>query len=139
MSGRLRHWLLVATTYFFGVVLAGISYGVSRGADCELFLFFRLFSLCAILYAALMILAFRPLATLHSIGNFFFYAALCWLAANYDSHLEEMAKMLPFLIFCGVAAMIAFGTLALFGVRLFLRLSSQRKAPEAGATAPGQK
>jgi hypothetical protein len=118
MSGKLRHGLLVAATYLFGLVLAGAAYKTSRGSDGDYDLLRNLFAPCGLVYAALMLLTFKSRGTYHSLGHLAAYLLLVSFGAGYDSHLEELGGLIVWFIVLATVGVVGFGALVLALVRM---------------------
>lgn len=101
--------MIAASLYPSGLLLAAFSYLVTRGKDGDLFLMFWLFGVSGVLYALLLTASTVRVFTWHSVAHLVLYETLCMCATGYDTHLEEMAGMLPVLIMCLVAAMVIAG------------------------------
>lgn len=112
MAGKLtgkQRLVIAAGLYPFGLLLAAFSYLVTRGQDGDLILMFWLFGASGIFYALLLTASTARAFTWHSVAHLVVYETLCLCAAGYDTHLEEMAGMLPVLIMYLVAAMVIAG------------------------------
>lgn len=127
MENRTRSNWPVSASYAMVILFGLAAFAVTRGSDGEWRGFFWAFGVLGAICSA--IACFLPLSgasLLRLIVQFIASQAACLFGASIDSHLEEMAGMLPALIVMAVALIYAAATLAWLLSHLIRKKSIRR-------------